>query len=96
LAPVRGVVLHERATARTERLGGNRPSDKEKFRSDLNRPNSCEMSEWLLKTLQNSGDFQFEYSASLPNYWPSLSSSLHLEPETPRRLIRRRLAAALR
>jgi hypothetical protein len=39
----------------------NRHSDKEKFRSDLNRPESCEMSERLLKTLRNSGDFQAEY-----------------------------------
>jgi len=30
----------------------NRHSDKEKFRSDLNRPESCKMSERLLKTLQ--------------------------------------------
>jgi hypothetical protein len=36
---------------------------KRKFRSDLNRAKSCEMSERLLKTLQNSGDFQSEYSS---------------------------------
>jgi hypothetical protein len=39
----------------------NRQSDKEKFRSDLNRPESCEMSERLLKTLRNSGEFQSEF-----------------------------------
>jgi hypothetical protein len=41
-------------------------SDKEKFRGDLDRPNSCEMSEWLLKTLQNSGDVQAECEGSIP------------------------------
>jgi hypothetical protein len=41
-------------------------SDKEKFRSDLNRPKSCEMSERLLKTLRKSGDFQAEYEGSIP------------------------------
>jgi hypothetical protein len=30
-------------------------SDKEKFRSDLNSPESCAMSERLLKTLGKSG-----------------------------------------
>jgi hypothetical protein len=45
---------------------GNRHSDKEKFRSDLNRPKSCEMSERLLKTLRKSGAFQAEYEASIP------------------------------
>jgi hypothetical protein len=49
-----------------------------------------------LESIQLPKPFQAEYSASLPNCWPSPSSSLHLEPETPRRLIRRRLAAALR
>jgi hypothetical protein len=44
----------------------NRHSDKEKFRSDLNRPKSCEMSERLLKTLRKSGDFQAEYEGSIP------------------------------
>ena len=43
-----------------------RHSDKEKFRSDLNRPESREMSERVLKTLQNSGDFQAEYEGSIP------------------------------
>jgi hypothetical protein len=38
----------------------NRHSDKEKFRSDLNRPKIGEMSERLLKALRNSGDFQAE------------------------------------
>src|SRR5216683_7185733 len=44
----------------------NRRSDKEKFRSDLNRPESYEMSERLLKTLRKSGDFQAEYEGSIP------------------------------
>jgi hypothetical protein len=35
-------------------------SDKQKFRSDLNRPESCKMSEWLLKALRKSGAFQAE------------------------------------
>jgi hypothetical protein len=43
----------------------NRHSDKEKFRSDLNRPKSCEMSERFLKTLRKSGDFQAEYEGSI-------------------------------
>ena len=34
-----------------------RGSDKEKFCSDLNRPEGCEMSEQLLKTLRKSADF---------------------------------------
>jgi hypothetical protein len=38
-----------------------RHSDKEKFRSDLNRPESCKMSERLLKKSRKSGDFQAEY-----------------------------------
>ena len=38
----------------------NRHSDKEKFPCDLNRSESCEMSERLLKTLRKSGDFQAE------------------------------------
>jgi hypothetical protein len=40
----------------------NRHSDKEKFCSNLNRPESCEMSERLLETLRKSGDFQSEYA----------------------------------
>ncbi len=44
----------------------NRHSDKEKFPSDLNRPESYEMSERLLKTLRKSGDFQAEYEGSIP------------------------------
>ena len=43
----------------------NRHSDKEKFHSDLNRPESYEMSERLLKTLRKSGDFQAEYEGSI-------------------------------
>ena len=44
---------------------GNRHSDKEKFCSDLNRPEGCEVSERLLKTLRKSGDFQAEYEDSI-------------------------------
>jgi hypothetical protein len=40
-------------------------SDKEKFRSDLNSPESCAMSERLSKTLGKSGDFQAEYEGSI-------------------------------
>ena len=43
-----------------------RYSDKEKFRSDLNRPESCKMSERLLKTLRKFADFQAEYEGSIP------------------------------
>jgi hypothetical protein len=43
--------------------GARRHSDKEKFRSDLNRPESYEMSERLLKTLRKFADFQSEYSS---------------------------------
>jgi hypothetical protein len=45
---------------------GNRHSDKEKFRSDLNRPKGCEMSERFLKTLRKFGAFQAEYEGSIP------------------------------
>ena len=45
---------------------GNRRSDKEKFGSDLNRPESCKMSERLLKTLRKFADFQAEYEGSIP------------------------------
>jgi hypothetical protein len=45
---------------------GNRHSDKEKFRSDLNHPESCEMSEPPLKALRKSGDFHAEYEGSVP------------------------------
>jgi hypothetical protein len=48
------------------RAGGNRHSDKEKLRSDLNRSESCEISERLLKTLWKSEDFQAEYEGSIP------------------------------
>ena len=44
----------------------NRNSDKEKFLSDLNCLESCEMSERPLKTLRNSEDFQAEYEGSIP------------------------------
>jgi hypothetical protein len=45
----------------------DRHSDKKKFCSDLNRSESCEMSERLLKTLRKSEDFQAEYTCTL---WP--------------------------
>jgi hypothetical protein len=51
---------------RSARFCGSRHSDKEKFRRDLNRPKSCEMSERLLKTLRNFGAFQAEYEGSIP------------------------------
>jgi hypothetical protein len=44
----------------------NRHSDKERFRSDLNRPKGREMSERLLKTSRKFGDFQAEYEGSIP------------------------------
>jgi hypothetical protein len=44
----------------------NSHSDKEKFCSDLNRPKSCKISEWVLKTLQKFEDFQAEYEGSIP------------------------------
>jgi hypothetical protein len=46
--------------------GRDRHYDKEKFCSDLNRPESCDMSERLLKTLQKFEDFQAEYEGSIP------------------------------
>jgi len=51
----------ERAANRVQTPSGCRHSDKEKFPSDLNGPKSCKMSERLLKTLRQSGDFQAEY-----------------------------------
>ena len=54
----------------------NRHSDKEKFHSDLNRPESYEMSERLLKTLRKSGDFQAEYEGSIPFTRSNLFSCL--------------------
>jgi hypothetical protein len=45
---------------------GNRHSDKEKFGSDLNRPESCEMSKPPSKSLRKSGDFHAEYEGSVP------------------------------
>jgi hypothetical protein len=51
---------------RTPRDAPMEHSDKEKFRSDLNRPESYEMSERLLKTLRKSRDFQAEYEGSIP------------------------------
>jgi len=50
----------------TDGTGGNRHSDKEKFRGDLNRPESCEMSERLLKTLRNSRDFRADTMVRFP------------------------------
>jgi hypothetical protein len=49
-------------------------SDKGKFRSDLNRPESCAMSERPLKTLEKSGDFQAEYEGSIPSPAPQFST----------------------
>ena len=46
--------------------GARRHSDKEKFCSDLNRPDGCKMSERLLKTLRKFADFQAEYEGSIP------------------------------
>ena len=43
-----------------------RYSDKEKFRSDLKRPESCKMSERPMKTLGKFADFQAEYEGSIP------------------------------
>jgi hypothetical protein len=50
---------------------GNRHSDKKKFRRDLNRPESCEMSEPPLQALQKSGDFNTRVQ------FPSPASSWH-------------------
>jgi hypothetical protein len=47
-------------------LGARHQSDKEKFRSDLNRPEGCKMSERLLKILRKFADFQAEYEGSIP------------------------------
>jgi hypothetical protein len=59
----------------------NRQSDKEKFRSDLNRPESCEMSERLLKMLRKSGDFQAEYEGSIPFVCSNVFSALTRAPD---------------
>jgi hypothetical protein len=59
-------VHHNYRAAKNERFCGSRHSDKERFRSDLNRPKSCEISERLLKTLRYFGDFQAEYEGSIP------------------------------
>jgi hypothetical protein len=45
---------------------GNHHSDNQKFRSDLNRSESCEMSEWFLKIMRKIEDFQAEYEGSIP------------------------------
>jgi hypothetical protein len=57
-------VRHNYQAAKNERFSGSRHSDKEKFHSDLNRPKSCKISEWVLKTLQKFEDFQAEYSVT--------------------------------
>ena len=65
--PLLGAARPMVATAEKEVQGArNGHSDKEKFRSDLNRPKGCEISERLLKTLQKFGDFQAEYEGSIP------------------------------
>jgi hypothetical protein len=64
-------VHYKYLAAKKECLGGSRHSDKEIFRSDLNRPKSCEMSERLLKTLRKSGDFA---SSSIRGYGSRLSA----------------------
>jgi hypothetical protein len=46
--------------------GGNRHSDKEKFRSDLNRPESCEMSGRLLETLRIPEPSKLNTRVSIP------------------------------
>jgi hypothetical protein len=45
---------------------GNRHSDGEKFCGDLNRPESQEISERLLKTLRKSADLHAECEGSIP------------------------------
>ena len=47
-------------------FGSQIHSDNEKFCCDLNRPKSCEMSEWPIKTLRKLADFQAEYEGSIP------------------------------
>jgi len=59
----------------------NRHSDKEKFHSDLNRPESYEMSERLLKTLRKSGDFQAEYKGAPLFIRSSVFSTLTRAPD---------------
>jgi hypothetical protein len=65
----------------------NRHSDREKFRSDLNRPESYEMSERLLNTLRKSGDFQAEYEGSLyftrSNVFRVLAGAADFVPTNP-------------
>jgi hypothetical protein len=51
---------------KSTRRGTRRHSDKEKFRGDPNRPESCKMSERPLKTLSKFSDFQAEYEGSIP------------------------------
>jgi hypothetical protein len=60
---------------------GNRHSDNKKFRSDLNRPENCKMSERLLKTLRKSGDFQAEYKGAIPFIRSSVFSTLTRAPD---------------
>ena len=59
----------------------NRHSDEEKLRSDLNRPESCEMSERLLKTIRKFGDFQAEYKGATPFIRSSVFSTLTRAPD---------------
>jgi hypothetical protein len=58
-------VYFELGCANSTTRGRSSHSDKQKFRSDLNRSKGCEMSERLLKTLRRSGDFQAEYTPAV-------------------------------
>ena len=64
--------------------GAHHHSDKEKFCSDLNRPEGCKMSERLLKTLPKFADFQAEYEGSIPftrfNVFSALDRAQNLIP----------------
>jgi hypothetical protein len=64
-----------------------RHSDKEKFRSYLNRPDCWKMSEQHLKTLRISRDFQAEYDGSIP-FTRSIAFAKPVPP-SPRQILRK-------
>jgi len=61
--------------------GAHHHSDKEKFCSDLNRPEGCKMSERLLKTLPKFADFQAEYKGAPLFIRSSVFSTLTRAPD---------------
>jgi hypothetical protein len=70
--PMEKAGAHRALEKQPGKLALNRHSDKEKFLRDLNRAESCEMSERSLKILRKSGDSEYEGSIPFTRSIPPL------------------------